>query len=68
MPNAAKKTRPIEATAAENRGSRNSLTSSDGWSLRRSYQTNAARIASPARMAAHDADRSKPCSPPSMMP
>ena len=48
MPMAAKKTRPTEPTAAENRGLRNSRTSSDGWSMRRSYATNAARTATPA--------------------
>ena len=54
--------------AAENRGSRNSFTSSDGNSTRRSQATNAARIAAPPSIAAQTTGRPKPCSPPLMMP
>ncbi len=65
---AAKKTSPTVATAAENRGLRNSRTSSDGNATLRSTSTNATSTAMPAIRLPHACGRPKPWSPPLMMP
>jgi hypothetical protein len=64
----AKNVRPMTATGVAKRGTRKSRTSSDGNCTRRSYQTKAARTARPPTMDTQTSARSKPCSPPSMMP
>ena len=53
-PISAKNTKAIETLAALKRRLRNTLTSSIGWSVRRSQAMNAAMIAAPAAKAAED--------------
>jgi hypothetical protein len=65
---AAKKTRPMTPTEAENRGSLNSVTSSDGNSMRRSYRMKPVRMTTEAASAPQASISPKPFSPPSMTP
>jgi hypothetical protein len=65
---AAKKTRPIAPTEAENCGMAKSFTSSDGKAMRRSYSTKPARTATAATSVPHARGSPKPISPPSMTP
>ena len=68
-PIAAKKTRPTEPTAAENRGLRNSRTSRAGNATRNSYATKAARISTPAAIVPSTrGEVQSPESPPVMIP
>jgi hypothetical protein len=55
-------------TEAENARSRNSRTSSDGNSMRRSYTMNALSTTTAPTSGPHDWTSLKPFSPPSMTP
>ena len=61
-PISAKNTHAIEMLAALKRRLRNTLTSSIGWSVRRSQAMNAAMIAAPAAKAARMIGLPQPCS------
>ena len=68
-PESAKKTSTIDRAAVDSRRSRNSRTSSAGYSIRDSYQANTAITASPAATGPITLVVSQePLSPPSMMP
>src|ERR1022692_948482 len=68
-PEIAKKLRPIAAAADDNLGSRNSRTSSDGYSVLDSCQPNATSTASPATIGPMTPRCShEPTSPPRMIP
>ncbi len=64
-----KKTSPSAPTAEDSRGSRNSLTSSEGWLSRVSHQAKKASTASPSAMVPSTSQCTQvPLSPPWMMP